>query len=63
MRTVEIVNTTNGCYVTRRYCGMNQGRRFFTKVAPADLGKIKAKDFLKEVEQDKQKYIKEWTGE
>lgn len=63
MKTVEIVNTTKGCYVTRRYCGMNQGREYFTKIAPANLGKIKPKDFLKEVEQHKQKYIKEWIGE
>ena len=63
MKTIEIVNTTSGCVVTRRYCGMNQGRRFFTKVVPADLGVRKAKKFLEEVEQEKQKYIKEWTGE
>lgn len=63
MKTVEIVNTVNGCFVTRRYCGMNKGRQFFTKHAPADMGVRKAKQFLKEVEQAKEKYIKEWTGE
>lgn len=63
MKTVEIVNTVNGCFVTRRYCGMNKGRQFFTKIAPADYGVRKAKKFLEEVEQAKQKFITEWVGE
>jgi hypothetical protein len=42
---------------------MNQGRRFFTKNAPADMKKKDVKKFLEEVEQDKQKYITEWTGD
>ena len=63
MKTVEIVNTAKGCYVTRRYCGMNQGREYFTKIAPADLGVRKAKKFLAEIEQNKNKYITDWIGE
>lgn len=63
MKTVEIVNTVNGYFVTRRYCGMNKGRQFFTKHAPADMSVRKAKKYLEEVEQAKANYINEWVGE
>ena len=63
MKTVEIVNTTSGCFVTRRYCGMNKGRQFFTKIAPAGMSIRKAKKYLEEVEQAKTHYINEWVGE
>lgn len=63
MRTVEIVKTAKGVYVTRRYCGMNKGREFFCSVAPADMKKTDAKNFLSDIEQAKEKYIHEWTGE
>lgn len=63
MKTIEIVNTANGCFVTRRYCGMNQGRKFFTKVVPADMGARKAKKFLEDIERSKDEYIKEWMDE
>ena len=63
MKTVEIVKTANGTYVTRRYCGQNKGREFFTAKAPQDMGKREAKKYLEKVELAKQAYIKEWTGE
>lgn len=63
MKTVEIVNTAKGIYVTRRYCGMNQGRQYFTLIAPPDMGPRAAKKFLKEVAEAKEKYIREWIGE
>lgn len=55
MKTVEIVNTSHGCFITRRYCGMNKGRVYFPNVE----GKIKNNKRNKEIE----KYIKDWTGE
>lgn len=63
MKTVEIVKMAKGYYVTRRYYGMNQGSKFFTTVAPLDMGARKAKKFLEEVEQKRLDYIKEWVGE
>ena len=62
MKTVEIVKTHNGTYVTRRYCGQNKGREFFYSVAPASVKKCK-RDFVKAQTEAKDKYIKEWTGE
>ena len=29
MKTVDVVTTAKGVYVTRRYCGMNKGMQFF----------------------------------
>lgn len=63
MKTVDIVKTAKGCFVTRRYCGQNKGREFFTSVAPLDMKKTEAKKFLKEVEKAREAYIKEWVGE
>ena len=63
MKTVEIVKTSKGWFVTRRYCGMNQGREFFFSVAPTDMGKREAKKFLAAAEQAKAKYISEWMDE
>ena len=63
MKTVEIVKTNTGCFVTRRYCGQNKGREFFFSVAPADMSKRDAKKFLEKAEQDKAAYIKDWVGE
>ena len=62
MKTIEIVNTVNGCFVTRRYCGMNKGRQFFTNVAPDSMKKREAKAFLAKVAQDKDEYIRAWVG-
>lgn len=62
MKTIEIVNTINGCFVTRRYYGMNKGRQFFTNVAPDSMKKREAKAFLAKVAQDKDEYIRAWVG-
>lgn len=62
MRTVEIIKTAKGCYVTRRYCGQNKGREFFFSVAPIDMKKREAKNFLAEAEKAKEKYINEWVN-
>lgn len=63
MKTVEIVQTVKGCFVTRRYCGMNKGREYFTKVAPQGMGVRAGKKYLAEVEQAKEKYIHDWIDE
>lgn len=55
MKTVDIIKTSNGWYVTRRYCGRNKGAEFFP------FG-IKASEKTKN-EQKKDQYIKEWVGE
>lgn len=62
MKTVEIVKTANGTYVTRRYCGQNKGREFFYSVAPASVKKGK-RDFVKAQTEAKDKYISEWVGD
>lgn len=62
MKTVEIVKTATGTYVTRRYCGQNKGRAFFYSVAPASV-KTGKKNYLKEQAQAQENYIKEWVGE
>lgn len=62
MKTVEIVKTAIGTYVTRRYCGQNKGREFFYSKAPASVKKDK-REFVKKQNEAKEKYIKDWTGE
>ena len=62
MKTVEIVKTATGTYVTRRYCGQNKGRAFFYSIAPASV-KTGKKAFVKAQAEAQDKYIKEWTGE
>ena len=62
MKTVEIVKTAKGTYVTRRYCGQNKGREFFYSVAPASV-KTGKRDFIKKEKEKKEQYIKDWTGE
>lgn len=52
MKTVEIVKTAKGFYVTRRYGGQNKGREFFPIKSSVDAAEKRAK-----------KYAKEWTGE
>lgn len=54
MKTVEVVITDKGWYVTRRYAGMNNGAQFFP------FGE-KKKD-RETAEQDKDDYIHEWLG-
>lgn len=63
MKTVEIVKTEKGWYITRRYAGMNKGAAFFSSIAPANMKKREAKKWLEEQEQNKLMYVKEWTGE
>lgn len=53
MKTVEVVITDKGWYVTRRYAGTNHGAQFF----PFD-GKKKGSKFA----EAKDKYINEWIG-
>lgn len=62
MKTVEIVKTAKGEFITRRYCGQNKGREFFYSVAP-DSVKTKKREFLKTEQEKKEKYIKDWTDE
>ena len=62
MKTIEIVKTAKGTYVTRRYCGQNMGREFFFSVAPADMKKKEAKVFLANANDAKEKYINEWIN-
>lgn len=62
MKTVEIVKTAKGTYVTRRYSGQNKGREFFYSVAPASVKKGK-REFIKDQQEKKEKYIKDWMGE
>ena len=63
MKTVEIVKMPKGYYVTRHYCGRNNGMRFFPTVAPETMKKREQKKFLQENAEAKEKYIKEWVGE
>jgi hypoxanthine phosphoribosyltransferase len=62
MKNVEIVKTAVGTYVTRRYRSQNKGREFFYSVAPASV-KTKKREFIKEQQEKKDKYIKEWIDE
>lgn len=62
MRTVEIVKTNNGYFVTRRYAGQNNGREFFYTKAPEKV-KTKKREFIKAQMAAKDKYIHDWTGE
>lgn len=61
MKTVEIVKTATGTYVTRRYCGQNKGRAFFYSKAPASITE-KKREFIKDQKEKKEAYIKEWVG-
>lgn len=64
MKTVEIVKTANGTYVTRRYCGQNKGRAFFYSIKPASIKTDLTKpQFIKDQKEKMAQYIKEWTGE
>ena len=63
MKTVEIVKTATGTYVTRRYCGQNKGREFFYSIKPASVKDMKKKEYLDDQKDKMDKYIKEWTGE
>ncbi len=63
MKTIDIVTTAKGWYVTRRYCGMNKGTQFFFSVAPANMKKKDAKQFLDNAIAAKENYIKNWMGE
>ena len=63
MKTVEIVKTATGTYVTRRYCGQNKGRQFFyTKKAPASVKEDK-RQFVSDQKDAMSRYIKDWAGE
>lgn len=55
MKTVDIVLTTKGYYVTRRYCGMNKGMAFFP------FGTKKKE--RQEAEKAKENFVKEWVRE
>ena len=55
MKTVDVVVTAKGWYVTRRYCGQNKGREFFP------YGEKKKE--RKAAEAAKDAYVKEWVGE
>lgn len=55
MKTVDIVTTAKGYYVTRRYCGMNKGMAFFP------FGTKKKE--RKAAEEAKDAFVKEWVGE
>jgi hypothetical protein len=55
MKTVEIVETATGWYVTRRYCGRNKGAEFF----PFGVKRAEKKANA----EAKDKYIKDWMGE
>ena len=46
MKTVEIVKTATGTYVTRRYCGQNKGRAFFYSIKPASVKDMRKKEYL-----------------
>lgn len=54
MKTVEVVVTEKGWYVTRRYAGMNNGAKFFP------FGTKKKEK--KAAEQAKDEYVHEWIG-
>lgn len=55
MKTVDVVTTAKGYYVTRRYCGQNKGMEFFP------FGTKKKE--RKAAEAAKDKYVAEWVGE
>ena len=55
MKTVDVVITAKGWYVTRRYSGMNKGAQFFP------FGTKKKE--RKAADAAKDAYIKEWVGE
>lgn len=61
MKTVDVVATANGWYVTRRYCGRNCGREFFSS-KPLTPGKRAAKEARAMAERARDQYIQEWTG-
>ena len=63
MKTVEIVKTATGTYVTRRYGGQNKGRAFFYSIKPASVKDMKKKEFIDDQKAKMEQYIKEWTGE
>ena len=63
MKTVEIVKTATGTYVTRRYGGQNKGRAFFYSIKPASVKDMKKKEFIDDQKAQMEQYIKEWTGE
>ena len=63
MKTVEIVKTATGTYVTRRYCGQNKGRAFFYSIKPATVKGMKKKDYINDQNAKMDAYIKEWVGE
>ena len=55
MRTVDVVITEKGWYVTRRYCGQNKGAEFFPYGAK--------KKERKAAEEAKNLFVKNWIGE
>ena len=64
MKTVEIVKTANGTYVTRRYCGQNKDRAFFYSIKPASVKTTLTKpQFIKDQKNKMEEYIKAWVGE
>lgn len=64
MKTVEIVKTATGTYVTRRYCGQNKGRAFFYSIKPTNIKTTLTKpQFIKDQKEKMAQYIKDWTGE
>ena len=63
MKTVEIVKTTIGTYVTRRYGGQNKGRAFFYSIKPTTVKNMTKTEYIKDQKEKMNNYIKEWTGE
>ena len=64
MKTVEIVKTATGTYVTRRYGGQNKGREFFYSIKPTNVKTTLTKpQFIKDQKEKMNQYIKEWVGE
>ena len=64
MKTVEIVKTANGTYVTRRYYEQNKGREFFYSIKPTSVKeKITKTEYVEREKAKRDKYIKDWTGE
>lgn len=61
MKTVDVVATANGWYVTRRYCGQNKGMEFFS-TKPAGPGKKAAKEARAMAERARDEYIQIWVG-
>ena len=55
MKSIDVVATNKGWYVTRRWYGMNQGMKFF----PYGTKKKERKA----AEEAKDKYVREWVGE